>query len=192
MYYILTKDHLATLLPSTTKLTGFPDAGYFADLPNTKGDYVYRGYFQVHLLALLCTIDMIIKLFELSAMSLLFLFSVSVPVCVSVSVYVRDFILFLFFLFFLLLGRRSYLELYRWKRHKPRMSGSKPTERAGATVLFCTDIDINFNANHSLEVSHGAICHTVPENAAVCDERRYRRLPGSSNRMLRWREEHLT
>jgi hypothetical protein len=39
-------DHLATLLPSSTRLTGFPDAGYFADLPNTKGEYVYRGYFQ--------------------------------------------------------------------------------------------------------------------------------------------------
>jgi hypothetical protein len=39
-------DHVASLLPSSTRLTGFPDAGYFADLPNTKGEFKYRGYFQ--------------------------------------------------------------------------------------------------------------------------------------------------
>ena len=28
------------------RVTGFPDAGYFADLKNVKGEYEYRGYYQ--------------------------------------------------------------------------------------------------------------------------------------------------
>lgn len=41
----LNLDHVAAKLPST-HVVGFPDAGYFADLPNTKGSFVYRSYFQ--------------------------------------------------------------------------------------------------------------------------------------------------
>lgn len=39
-------DHLATLLPKGVRLTGFPDAGFFLDAPNTRGQYLYRSYFQ--------------------------------------------------------------------------------------------------------------------------------------------------
>lgn len=38
-------DHLASLLPSSTRLTGFPDAGFFLDAPNVDGQYVYRQNF---------------------------------------------------------------------------------------------------------------------------------------------------
>ena len=40
-------DHLATLLPPTTRLTGFPDAGFFLDAQaSASGTYDYRGLFQ--------------------------------------------------------------------------------------------------------------------------------------------------
>ena len=39
-------DHLATLLPTGVRLTGFPDAGFFLDAPSTKGSYDYRALFQ--------------------------------------------------------------------------------------------------------------------------------------------------
>jgi hypothetical protein len=39
-------DHLATLLPATvTKFVGFPDAGFFLDAKNVKGEYFYRSRF---------------------------------------------------------------------------------------------------------------------------------------------------
>jgi hypothetical protein len=44
VYYNL--DYVASLLPSGTRVTGFADAGYFADLQNTAGEYKYRSNFQ--------------------------------------------------------------------------------------------------------------------------------------------------
>jgi len=38
-------DHLATLLPATTRLVGFPDAGFFLDAQSTAGTYDYRNSF---------------------------------------------------------------------------------------------------------------------------------------------------
>ena len=39
-------DHLATLLPASTRLVGFPDAGFFLDAPDVDGNYSYRAQFQ--------------------------------------------------------------------------------------------------------------------------------------------------
>eukprot|EP00656_Telonema_subtile_P033329 TRINITY_DN3688_c0_g1_i3.p1 TRINITY_DN3688_c0_g1~~TRINITY_DN3688_c0_g1_i3.p1 ORF type:complete len:352 (+),score=59.59 TRINITY_DN3688_c0_g1_i3:140-1195(+) len=39
-------DHLADLLGGAVRLTGFPDAGFFLDAPNTQGEFVYRANFQ--------------------------------------------------------------------------------------------------------------------------------------------------
>jgi hypothetical protein len=39
-------DHLADVLGASIKLTGFPDAGYFLDHADTKGEYTYRKLFQ--------------------------------------------------------------------------------------------------------------------------------------------------
>lgn len=38
-------DHLATLLPSNVRLTGFPDAGFFLDAADERGEYAYRAGF---------------------------------------------------------------------------------------------------------------------------------------------------
>ena len=39
-------DHLATLLPATTRLTGFPDAGFFLDGVNSQTQqHDYRNNF---------------------------------------------------------------------------------------------------------------------------------------------------
>lgn len=38
-------DHLRTLLPNTTKLVGFPDAGFFLDAKSVQGTFDYRQNF---------------------------------------------------------------------------------------------------------------------------------------------------
>ena len=38
-------DHLASMLPATTRLTGFPDAGFFLDAEAITGGYTYRNNF---------------------------------------------------------------------------------------------------------------------------------------------------
>ena len=43
---ILHLDHVASRMPTGARVVGLPDAGYFADLPNTAGAHVYRGFFQ--------------------------------------------------------------------------------------------------------------------------------------------------
>ena len=43
---ILHLDHVASRMPAGARVVGLPDAGYFADLPNTAGAHVYRGLFQ--------------------------------------------------------------------------------------------------------------------------------------------------
>lgn len=47
VYYHL--DYVAAFVHRSSpaaRVTGFPDAGYFADLPSTDGTHVYRGFFQ--------------------------------------------------------------------------------------------------------------------------------------------------
>jgi len=39
-------DHLASLLPSGVRLTGFPDGGFFIDAKNRYGSYAYQNWFR--------------------------------------------------------------------------------------------------------------------------------------------------
>ena len=39
-------DYVASRLPAVPRVVGQPDAGLFADLPNTKGTFAYRASFQ--------------------------------------------------------------------------------------------------------------------------------------------------